>query len=273
MNFIELRKFIKVANAEKLTPAEKDVFLYYVSSTGNENGRWHCPDEEVAEKIGRSRSGVCEARQKLKLRGWIEEKYAFSIRVLKTFAEIIGQLQAEKGAENPQSEVGNSTAQSAVRIQSQDLDSPVGNSTAYKDKGTREENKKREEPATQTAAPSKVVDPVSRRIWTDGLDLLKSGGIADHSARSLLGKLGKEYGRELLGECIAATQAANPVNPDEFLIGTLKNRKNGNANGKSNNYRQQRDEQVIDEHRKLEQLRASIAERDRVQRENVVNRE
>jgi len=87
----------------------------------------------------------------------------------------------------------------------------------------------REEPATQTAPPSKVVDPVSRRIWTDGLDLLKSGGIADHSARSLLGKLGKEYGRELLGECIAATQAANPVNPDEFLIGTLKNRKNRNA--------------------------------------------
>lgn len=98
------------------------------------------------------------------------------------------------------------------------------------------EEEKKEDPATQaeTAKP-KVVDPVSRRIWTEGIELLTESGMADTNARSLLGKLGKEYGRELLGECIAATQAANAINAHEYLIKTLQNRKNGlNGNYGSN---------------------------------------
>jgi hypothetical protein len=83
-----------------------------------------------------------------------------------------------------------------------------------------------EDSATQAETAEKP-SPVSRRIWTDGVQLLTESGIKNHDARSLLGKLGRDYGQTQLAECIAATMAANPVNPEEWLIGALKNRKNG----------------------------------------------
>lgn len=70
--------------------------------------------------------------------------------------------------------------------------------------------------------------PAVRRIWKDGVDLLTQSGIAQKSARSLLGRLAKDYGNEQLAECIAVTQSKNPVNAEEFLIGALKERANGN---------------------------------------------
>lgn len=66
--------------------------------------------------------------------------------------------------------------------------------------------------------------PAARRIWKDGVDLLKQSGVSEKNARSLLGKLAKENGNELLAECIAVAQAKNPVNAEEFLIGVLKDR-------------------------------------------------
>lgn len=74
-------------------------------------------------------------------------------------------------------------------------------------------------------------DPVTRRIWNDGVDLLKNSGFQEQDARSLLGKLAKDFGSESLAECIAIGQAKNPVNAEEFLIGTLKARKAAAANG------------------------------------------
>jgi uncharacterized protein YdaU (DUF1376 family) len=65
--------------------------------------------------------------------------------------------------------------------------------------------------------------PVERRIWTDGVELLSTNGVKD--PRPLLGRLAKEYGKTLLAECIAATQAENPADPKAFLIKTLKTRK------------------------------------------------
>lgn len=85
------------------------------------------------------------------------------------------------------------------------------------------------------ATASSEQDPVQRRIWTDGLELLiRSGWKSESSARSFLGKLAKENGKGLLAEAIAATQAENPVNPQEFLVGLLKQRKeerNGRMGG------------------------------------------
>lgn len=66
-------------------------------------------------------------------------------------------------------------------------------------------------------------DPVERRIWNDGLELLERNGTKD--PRPLLGRLAKDYGKQLLAECIAATQAENPADPKAFLIKTLKTRK------------------------------------------------
>lgn len=87
---------------------------------------------------------------------------------------------------------------------------------------------KKEDAATQAETADKP-SPVSRRIWTDGVQMLVEGGLKNHDARSLLGKLGKEYTQTILAECVAATMAANPVNPEEYLIGKLKSRKNGNG--------------------------------------------
>lgn len=63
-----------------------------------------------------------------------------------------------------------------------------------------------------------------RRIWKDGVEMLQFGGMKNQSARSMLGKLAKQYKPELLGECIAATMAKNPVNPEAYLVGVLKER-------------------------------------------------
>lgn len=82
---------------------------------------------------------------------------------------------------------------------------------------------------TSTSTPNSVSNetgetPVMRRIWKDGVELLVQSGIAEKTARSLLGKLAQTYTNDLLAECIAVTQSKNPVNPQEFLIGTLKAR-------------------------------------------------
>jgi len=68
---------------------------------------------------------------------------------------------------------------------------------------------------------------VNRRIWTDGVELLVNGGMKTDAAKSFLGKQAKEYGNELLAECIAAAQAKNPVNPQEYLVAILKGKSNG----------------------------------------------
>lgn len=96
--------------------------------------------------------------------------------------------------------------------------------------------------ATQSGEPSPPVksslsateqNPVGRRIWNDGIALLTQSGLKENSARSLLGRLAKEYGNESVAECIAIGQAKNPINAEEFLIGTLKARKNAKTNSNS----------------------------------------
>lgn len=70
------------------------------------------------------------------------------------------------------------------------------------------------------AAPAE--DPVERRIWKDGIDLLSKSALTEKQARPFLGRLAKDYGNEKLAEAIAVTQAKNPVDPKVFLIGVLK---------------------------------------------------
>jgi hypothetical protein len=97
----------------------------------------------------------------------------------------------------------------------------ISNDVSSNESVTKDSATQAETAGTQT--------PVSRRIWTDGVQLLVEGGLTNYNARSLLGKMGRDYGQTSLAECIAATMAANPVNPEEWLMGALKNRKNGNG--------------------------------------------
>ena len=101
MKHAELRQFIKEANAAHLSPVESQAFQYYYSCTQNEENLWYCPDSQVAADIGKSRSSVCEARNRLKHRGWITETDSFKISVVKTFSTIVGNSTEQ---EKPQSE-------------------------------------------------------------------------------------------------------------------------------------------------------------------------
>jgi hypothetical protein len=80
-------------------------------------------------------------------------------------------------------------------------------------------------PLSDTAQQS---DPVHRRIWVDGRELLVFSGLSADHAGSLLGRWAKEHGRIRLAEAIAATQAANPPNPKDYIGGVLRRMKNGN---------------------------------------------
>jgi hypothetical protein len=84
-----------------------------------------------------------------------------------------------------------------------------------------------EELATQGGNAAKVMDSVKRRIWRDGVELLTQDGMTEKCARSLLGKLAKDYSNVCLAECIAVTQAKNPAEIESFLIKCLEEKKNG----------------------------------------------
>ena len=56
--------------------------------------------------------------------------------------------------------------------------------------------------------------------------MMTTGGMKEAQARSFLGKLAKEYGNEKLAEALSVTFARNAINPQEFVIAVLKERKN-----------------------------------------------
>jgi uncharacterized protein YdaU (DUF1376 family) len=113
----------------------------------------------------------------------------------------------------------------------------------------------------QTAVEKDI--PVIRMIWQFGVDLLKQSGVKEKSARSLLGKLAKEYTNDLLAECIAVTMSKNPVNVEEFLIGTLKQRKNGSNQTNSNGYLSTAEKRLRDEIESEQLIRDLLDEAER----------
>jgi uncharacterized protein YdaU (DUF1376 family) len=65
------------------------------------------------------------------------------------------------------------------------------------------------------------------QIWQIGVRLMvATGGMKEAQARSFLGKLAKEYGNEKLAEALSVTIARNAINPHEFVVAVLKERKN-----------------------------------------------
>jgi hypothetical protein len=99
-------------------------------------------------------------------------------------------------------------------------------------------------PLPVAAIAAVVKDPVERRIWEDGVDLLvEKAKMKDESARPLLGRLARQYTPELLAEAIAVTLAKNPPEPKAFLIGVLKQRSNPNPAATVGKAREQTDEE------------------------------
>lgn len=78
----------------------------------------------------------------------------------------------------------------------------------------------------------------SSTIWQLGVALLRSGGEADKPARSFLGKMASEYGKEKLAQAIISTMAASPISPKEYLVKVLQGTAKGSNGG--NSYDQER---------------------------------
>lgn len=80
-------------------------------------------------------------------------------------------------------------------------------------------------PEKAAATAADAPDPVEKRIWKDGIDLLKNSGLIESSARPLLGRWARDHGKTALAEAIAAAQANNPADPKTYIGGVLKKRK------------------------------------------------
>lgn len=52
--------------------------------------------------------------------------------------------------------------------------------------------------------------------------LTATGGMSERAARGFLGKLVKEHGNEKLAEAVSNAMARNAINPQEYLVGLLR---------------------------------------------------
>ena len=94
---------------------------------------------------------------------------------------------------------------------------------------------------TDSSSLRKKPGPLARRVWEDAVEMIVEAGThAESSARTLLGKLAKEYGEAELAAAVSVTIAKNPVVPHEYLIAVL-------SGGKKRNGRRHTNEQAADE--------------------------
>lgn len=142
MKHSEVRQFLKEANANNLSPIEKDVFQYYFSKTQNAGGVWNCPDAETADELFRSRNGVCAARKSLIARGWITDDGNFNIKILKNFS-VRNETQAEGASPKSDSSVSNETHSVRNETQTGKSESEMG--LAYKEEDKFKEFKRNED--------------------------------------------------------------------------------------------------------------------------------
>lgn len=98
---------------------------------------------------------------------------------------------------------------------------------------------------SSSSSPSTTNQKSSRRdagaprkpnvIWDLGVTMLVNAGWTEANARSFIGKQAKEYGQQQLAQAISATSSANPANPHEYLVKTLKEQQtNGNGKHRAN---------------------------------------
>lgn len=78
-------------------------------------------------------------------------------------------------------------------------------------------------------------DAPPNMIWDVGVEMLKRGGVEEREARSYLGKLAKDYSKELLAQAIASTSAQNPANPQQYLVKVLQGMRGENGTGGARN--------------------------------------
>lgn len=78
-------------------------------------------------------------------------------------------------------------------------------------------------PEEVAANAADAPDPVEKRIWKDGLDLLTKSGLKESQARPLLGRWARDFGKLELASAIAVAQAANPPDPKAYIGGIIRN--------------------------------------------------
>lgn len=92
-------------------------------------------------------------------------------------------------------------------------------------------------PEGEAADAAADIDPIERRIWTEGVELLTRDGNSNDSARRLLGKWCSDHGKIAVAQAIAVSQAENPADTKAYIGGILRRYKQGKPDmqvGKSN---------------------------------------
>lgn len=85
----------------------------------------------------------------------------------------------------------------------------------------------------ETTKPEKPKD----LVFGAGLEMLIGAGTPESSARTLLGKLIRDYSKEAVAEAIETALVENPVDPKGYLVGVLKSRKTVKIKGIGGNRR------------------------------------
>ena len=173
--------------------------------------------QEAATTLKMAYSYVSEMRHQLIEKNWIRLDGS-------VITPLVGFGKTEpRTSEKPKNGYGKSEDAGSAKPKSV---SGIPNSDSEKPKTHIRKNQPNRtspiEPDPSGAAPS--AQPYRANIiWDIGREMLIECGLTDGNARSLLGKLLKDHGKENLAKAIASTMSANPVNPQQYLLKVLQN--------------------------------------------------
>lgn len=76
-----------------------------------------------------------------------------------------------------------------------------------------------------TGADAPAAGLTEGQIWEAGIELLSKSGMAEAQARTFLGKLTKDHGKQALQEAVSAAVAEQPVDPRAYLKAVCSSQK------------------------------------------------
>lgn len=68
-----------------------------------------------------------------------------------------------------------------------------------------------------TGACAPAAGLTEAQVWQAGIELLSKAGMAEAQARTFLGKLARDHGKQSLHEAVGAAVAEQPVDPRAYL--------------------------------------------------------
>lgn len=258
-----------------LALSAQQILFYYCARANQDTGKTNVSPEKTSQDLGIRKDHINEHDRKLVREGYIniapDEYGGRVVRLLAPWqsrAERNGHPAQTTGKESSSQDLGKQD-EAKTQILGSPLDANpklgevtqvLGNFTQNLGKVTQnlgahirnnqpmnqpmnqkeEDSAKAGANAPPTNHPPDPPNASDKTIWQLGVGLLKSAGVAESGARSFLGKMAKDFGKEKLAQAIVSTMAAAPVNPQEYLVKVLQAAGNGATGGSSYEQEKQR---------------------------------